>query len=66
MSLLKHQQKRKATILADLKHETLEQKELTNGYAYKFKVTDEMIDKLSDFIKTERMCCSFFDFTLKL
>jgi hypothetical protein len=55
-------QKRKATVIADLKALVLEKKELENGYSYKFEGKDEILDKLNDFIKTERMCCDFFTF----
>lgn len=57
-------QKRKATVIADLKSFVLERKELENGYSYKFEGNDEILDKLIDFIKTERMCCDFFTFQL--
>jgi hypothetical protein len=55
-------QKRKATVIADLKAHVLDRKELENGYSYKFEGKDEILDKLNDFIKTERMCCDFFTF----
>jgi hypothetical protein len=55
-------QKRKATVIADLKALLLERKELADGYSYKFEGRDEILDKLNDFIKTERMCCDFFRF----
>ena len=55
-------QKRKATVIADLKSLVLERKELEDGYSYKFEGKDEILDKLNDFIKTERMCCDFFTF----
>jgi hypothetical protein len=57
-------QKRKATVIADLKALVLERKELENGFSYKFEGTDEILDKLNDFIKTERMCCDFFTFQI--
>ena len=57
-------QKRKATVIADLKELVLEKKELENGYSYKFEGKDEILDKLNEFIKTERMCCDFFTFQL--
>jgi hypothetical protein len=57
-------QKRKATVIADLKALVLEKKELENGFSYKFEGTDEILDKLNDFIKTERMCCDFFTFQI--
>ena len=59
-------QKRKETIIASLKQQILEKKELKNGYAYKFPGTDEMLDELTAFIKTERTCCSFFTFGLSV
>lgn len=42
----------------------LERKELVNGFSFKFSATDEILDKLNDFIKTERMCCDFFTFQI--
>lgn len=59
-------QKRKATVIAELKALVLTRKELTNGYAYEFEGTDEILDKLNTFIKTERMCCDFFTFQLTI
>ncbi|HEX2787601.1 MAG TPA: hypothetical protein VHP32_06815 [Ignavibacteria bacterium] len=57
-------QKRKETILISLKTKLLEKKELQNGFAFKFAGTDEMLDELTEFIKTERECCGFFNFNL--
>lgn len=57
-------QKRKATVIAELKSLVLSRKELANGYSYKFEATDEILDKLNLFIKTERLCCDFFTFQL--
>lgn len=57
-------QKRKATVIADLKALVLERKELEDGYSYKFEAKDDILDKLNDFIKTERMCCDFFTFQI--
>jgi hypothetical protein len=57
-------QKRKATVIAELKALVLTRKELTNGFGYEFEGTDEILDKLNTFIKTERMCCDFFTFQL--
>jgi hypothetical protein len=57
-------QKRKATVIAELKTLVRERKELDNGYAYKFESLDQNLDKLNEFIKTERMCCDFFTFQL--
>lgn len=57
-------QQRKATILASLRNKIIEKKELDNGYSYKFNGSDEMLGELTEFIKTERMCCDFFKFNL--
>ena len=59
-------QQRKKTVLAELRQQVIEKKELVDGIAYKFQGTDEMIDSLATFIKTERQCCDFFDFTLSV
>lgn len=59
-------QKRKKTVLASLKNQVIEKKELQNGFAFKFTGSDEMIDELTEFIKTERECCGFFTFNLSI
>ncbi len=58
--------RRKETVLASLKKQVIERKTLKNGYAYKFPGSDKMIDELTEFIKTERQCCSFFIFNLSI
>jgi hypothetical protein len=50
-------QKRKATVIAELRAPVLERNEFPDGYSYKFEGTN-------DFIKTERMCCDFFSFRI--
>ena len=57
-------QKRKATVIAELKALILHKKDLSNGYRYEFEGTDDNLDRLNTFIKTERMCCDFFAFQL--
>jgi hypothetical protein len=57
-------QKRKATVLASLKNKILDKQDTSNGYKYKFENTDDVIDELVVFIKTERQCCDFFTFSL--
>jgi hypothetical protein len=57
-------QQRKATVLSNLKNKVLEKKELKAGYSFKFENSDEMIDLLTDFIKSERQCCDFFNFSM--
>ncbi len=41
-------------------------KELKDGYAYKFPGSDDVVAKLNEFIKTEKECCDFFTFNLKV
>ena len=57
---------RKSSVLAELKESMLEKRELENGFAYRFTGTNEMLDRLLEFIKTESACCSFLVFTLSV
>lgn len=59
-------QERKRTVIADLKSLLKERKEETNSVLYKFESTDKNIDLVSSFIKTERLCCDFFEFDLSV
>ena len=38
--------------------------ELPDGYAFRFAVTEDRIDRLTRFIAAERRCCPFFTFEL--
>ncbi len=62
----KELQDRKMTVLASLKKQMLERKELPNGYAFKFGGSDKVLNELTDFIKSERECCDFFTFNLSI
>jgi hypothetical protein len=57
---------RKETVLASLKAQVKEKQELANGYAFRFPGSDNMVDELAEFIKTERECCDFFTFDLSI
>jgi len=57
---------RKATVIASLKKQILETKELKKGFAYKFSGSDSMVDELAIFVKTERICCDFFVLNLSI
>lgn len=59
-------QQRKATVIANLKALVLERKELQDGYSYQFEGSDQNLDRLIEFIKTERVCCDFFTFKLTI
>lgn len=53
-------------VIAVLKAKILETQELADGYKYIFDATDEMLDQLTTFLKSERPCCDFFDFRLAI
>jgi len=58
--------KRKEEVIAILKQQLLERSELANGFRYKFNGDDAMLDNLVDFIKSERLCCPFFNFSMEV
>ncbi len=53
---------RKATVIASLKKLVVEKQEAPDGFRYRFNGSDDVLDLLNDFIKTERLCCDFFTF----
>ena len=57
---------RKETVLASLKSQVKEKQELVNGFAFRFDGSNEILDELNEFIKTERECCDFFTFGLSV
>jgi len=57
---------RKATVIAALQRQVLEKKELPDGFAFKFDSSDATLNMLTQFIQTERLCCSFFTFTVQV
>ncbi|WP_344977595.1 hypothetical protein [Compostibacter hankyongensis] len=57
---------RKKTVIASLKKQVLEKRELENGFSYRFTGADAMVNELAEFIKTERICCDFFEFSLSV
>jgi len=59
-------QERKRTVIAELKGLIKERKEEAKGVRYKFESSDKNIDLVSSFIKTERLCCDFFQFSLQV
>lgn len=59
-------QERKLTVLASLKNKVREKKELSNGYAFRFDGNDQVLTEVTEFIRTERECCSFFTFNLSV
>lgn len=58
--------RRKDTLLAQLGERVIGKRALAHGYAYQFKGSDDTLGHLVDFIRSERVCCSFFDFSLQV
>lgn len=59
-------QKRKATVVAELRSLVVDRTELDDGMIYEFRCSDAILDKLNEFIETERVCCDFFTFHLTI
>ena len=59
-------QKRRATVIQNIKDLAVDRKKIHEGVRFKFDSTDAMLDTLLDFVKTERLCCDFFDFRLSV
>lgn len=57
---------RRSTVIADLKKLVKTKGTLTNGLTFSFSSEDEVLDKLIDFVKSERLCCDFLSFTLSV
>jgi hypothetical protein len=57
-------QQRKRTVIGELKALVKEKIETESGFKYRFDGSDATLDLLNSFIKTERLCCDFFVFTL--
>lgn len=59
-------QKHKETIIADFKNKIIKREETQNGVLFKFNLSDEILDLINEFIKTEKECCPFFIFNLNI
>lgn len=59
-------QKRRATVIRDLKDLVLGKERAAKGYKYSFRSDDVMLDMILSFIKFERLCCDFLLFTLSI
>ena len=58
--------KRRTTVIGELKQLIRKKEEIKNGLAFIFSSEDVVLDKLVDFIKSERLCCDFFSFSLQV
>jgi hypothetical protein len=59
-------QKRRATVIRDVKILAIDKEDIHEGVRFTFPGKDEVLDTLLAFIKTERLCCDFFDFRLSV
>lgn len=59
-------QQRKKTVLASLRARIELGMETPGGYRFRFASTDANLDELTEFVKTERMCCPFFTFVVSV
>ena len=59
-------QKRKASIIRELKGIIHSKKELDSGYSYTFSNSNAVLDLIFDFVKSERLCCLFFNFQINV
>lgn len=59
-------QQRRATVIRELKELLLKKEEISEGLQLTFQSPDHVLDKLLDFIKSERLCCDFFSFQLSV
>ena len=59
-------QKRRATVIAELKEIMIRKEEIQDGWQFTFDSNDDTLQKLLEFIKSERLCCDFFSFKLSV
>jgi hypothetical protein len=59
-------QKRRATVIRELKDLVTKRSEITDGLKFSFPGNDDVLDKLLQFIKSERLCCDFLSFRLSV
>ena len=59
-------QHRKKITIIEIKTLLLHKVETEDGFRYKFNGTDAVIDFLTNFVKTERLCCDFFNYELSI
>ena len=60
------QRERYREIIGKLENSRQSIKELSDGYAFRFKAESQLILEAAEFIVYERLCCPFFDFELAI
>jgi hypothetical protein len=59
-------QERRNTVIRELSDVVLNRETLPDGLRFTFSSRDEILDKLIDFVKSERLCCDFLSFRLSV
>jgi hypothetical protein len=65
-ALTTEERARHKLLTVQLKHATLETKELPDGYGFRLDSAKISVPELAEWISAERKCCNFFDFDLEL
>ena len=65
-ALTENERKRYRELTGKLEASRQSVKELTDGYAFRFKAESELILETAEFIAYERLCCPFFDLELAI
>lgn len=60
------QRKRRAELAAEVWHQSLEMRELTTGFEFRFNFSPALLNNIAELAILEHLCCPFFDITLKL
>ena len=59
------QRQRHTEVSSQLKRATEEVKELSNGYAFRYRTDENTWMKAAEYVDLERRCCPFFAFALE-
>ncbi len=63
-ALSETQRERYMDLIQNLHESRQSIKELSDGYAFRFKAESQLIQDVAEFIVYERLCCPFFNFEL--
>ena len=63
-ALTADQQERQRALLALLRADANEVRELEDGYAFRHSTDREVLLALAEFVANERLCCPFFGFAI--
>lgn len=58
--------KRKSTVIRELVEKIILTEELNEGYCFTFNYSEEILFRLTEFIKLEKECCPFFNLNLSI